>query len=92
MITTSQSKAIQAMLEPVYAVATHVYNAAAVGRIVIAATVEGLVKQGDLAGRPNTRPGLHETVQSALGKSRVTLEIVQEARYNTADFAGVTGV
>jgi hypothetical protein len=85
---TPASRTLQAMLEPVYAVATHIYNAATVGRVVTAATVEGLVKQG----LPQTRPGLHETVQSALGKSRVTLEIVQEARYNTADFAGVTGV
>jgi hypothetical protein len=85
---TPQSRTLIAMLEPVWAVATKVYNASTVGRNSLMARREGLVKQG----LPQTRPGLHETIQSALGKPRVTTETVQAQLYNTADFAGIPGV
>lgn len=89
---TPQLRVLQQMLEPVWQEATHVINASTVGRVVAQSAVEGLIKQGDLGGKPQTRAGLHETVQSALGKPLMTRELVQEQRYNTADFAGVTGV
>lgn len=85
---TPQARAMLQMTEPVYAVASPVYVVSTVGRVCLAANREGLVKQG----LPQSAPGLHETIQSALGKPRATVEIVQVQMYHTADFEGVTGV
>ncbi len=70
---TPQQLAMLGMVEPVYAVATQVYNASAAGRLVKRSVAEGLVKNGY---PPQTRLGFHESVQSVLAKPRVTIETV----------------
>lgn len=78
-MNTPQFSQIAAMLEPVYAVATHVYNASIAGRLVARSAIEGMVKQG----LPQTAPGLHETVQSVLARPRATIETVNAQMGNT---------
>ena len=77
---TPQQLAMLGMVEPVYAVATQVYNASTAGRLVGRSVVEGLVKNGY---PPQTALGLHETVQSSLAKPRATIEMVNAQMGNT---------
>jgi hypothetical protein len=91
-VNTPTLSALQQMLEPVWQQATHVYNASTAGRLAAGSAVEGLLKQGDVMGKPQTRPGLHETVQSTLAKPLTSVEAVQAQMFQTGDFQGVTGV
>jgi hypothetical protein len=77
---TPQSKVIRAMWEPVYAQATHLYNASVIGRLVTRSVAEGLVKNGY---PPSTAPGFHETIQSAVARVRPTVETVNAQMANT---------
>jgi hypothetical protein len=77
---TPQQLAMLGMNEPVYAVATRVYNASTAGRLVVGSTVEAFVKNGY---PPQTRLGFMETVQSSLARPRATVEIVQAQMSNT---------
>jgi hypothetical protein len=51
-----------------------------------------LVKQGDVEGKPQTAPYLHETIQSVLARPRANTSAVAEQMYNTGDFQGIPGV
>jgi hypothetical protein len=77
---TPQFQIIRAMLEPVYARATDVYNKSVIGRLVTRSVAEGLVKNGY---PPSTAPGFHETIQSAVARVRPTVETVNAQMSNT---------
>ncbi len=75
--------------EPVYAVATVIYNASVAGRLVAASVIEGLAKGNHWqAGGPahsyvpQTAPGLHETIQSKLARVKPTVETVNAQLYS----------
>jgi hypothetical protein len=74
--------------EPVYAIATKIYNASILGRLFALARIEGDVKgEHWQAGAPSesyprqTAAGFHETIQSKLARVRPTLEVVDELQF-----------
>jgi hypothetical protein len=76
--------------EPVYALATKIYNASILGRLFALARIEGLAKgEHWQAGAPadsytpQTSAGFHETIQSKLARVRPTLEVVDELQFAT---------
>jgi hypothetical protein len=91
-MNTPQLKSILGAGEPVYAPATRAYNDAIAFRLVLGSIREGLVKQGDVEGKPQTAPYLHETIQSVLARPRANTSAVAEQMYNTGDFQGIPGV
>ena len=98
-VMTPERSRLQQMLEPVYALATHIYNASTVGRLNMAALAEGLVKGdhyeagGPLRSYPpQDAPGLHETVQSVYARATITTQTVAEQQYDTGTVNLIPGV